>query len=230
MTSWEFLQGSFHNPLYINFLFFLKSFPVLLGSLVSNVLFNHISHIYDVVLTYIEAHEIMEQEVKKFQHLASKVRRFVLAESEENKKCGEEYIKHYLSVSFPEIQGQLQNKKAAFTILEAQVKILNERLQSGQIDQKEHEQIVRHVIQRKVALIDDLRPDWKAPSPQLFLKNIPLFDKIPPVILESILQDAQEMIFERDQYITKEGETAKFLFVVLRGQCTESCVQQQEVQ
>ena len=40
-------------------------FP-LIGGLAGNLLFNHISHIYDVVSTYIEAHETAEEISKEF--------------------------------------------------------------------------------------------------------------------------------------------------------------------
>lgn len=67
-----------------------------------------------------------------------------------------------------------------------------------------------------------MRPNWQAPSPMLFIMNIPFFKQIPEVILENIIQETTEMIFERDQYIIKEGDTAKYLFVILRGSCTET--------
>lgn len=59
MTSWDHVSNHFMNPTYIRFLFFFKGLPIL-GSFAKNALFNHLSYVYDVVLNYVNAHEIVE--------------------------------------------------------------------------------------------------------------------------------------------------------------------------
>jgi hypothetical protein len=66
MNSWEFLLNYINNPLYIQILFQLKLWPII-GGIAGTMLFNHISHIYDVVSTYIEAHESAEEIAKEFR-------------------------------------------------------------------------------------------------------------------------------------------------------------------
>ena len=47
------------------------------------------------------------------------------------------------------------------------------------------------------------------------------FKFIPDAIIETLLTDATEVIFQKDQYIVKEGEKAKYVYVVMRGVCSE---------
>ena len=136
MSSWEFLQEQFHSPIYIKTLFIMKTIPFL-GNYMSNILFNHISNIYDVVSSYIEAHKIVEDLCLKFP-LDEKVIDKINSESEDNRQSGEDYIKFYINISFPEIQAQIHNKKAAFTVLENLKRYTLEKFQQGQLDDKEY--------------------------------------------------------------------------------------------
>lgn len=121
MNSWEFISVSLINKQYMNMLFKLKFTP-LIGKIARNLLFNHISSAYDIVIGYIESHEKAESIFKQFP-LDERIITEIITESNENKECAERYLHNYLIVSFPEITQQIQNKKAASTVLEQQKSI-----------------------------------------------------------------------------------------------------------
>ncbi len=50
---------------------------------------------------------------------------------------------------------------------------------------------------------------------------MPFFDFIPDVMLDKIIYESQEIIIEKDNYIVKEGDKVKFLYVITRGSGTE---------
>ena len=118
MSSWEFINMGLINKQYMNTLFKLKFTP-LIGKIARNLLFNHISSAYDIVIGYIESHEKAEAIFKQFP-LDERIISEIVIESNENKESAERYLHNYLIVSFPEITQQIQNKKAATTVLEQQ--------------------------------------------------------------------------------------------------------------
>lgn len=118
MNSWDFINHGLINQQYMNILFKLKFTPII-GRLARNLLFNHISSAYDIVIGYIESHEKAESIFNQFP-LDERIIAEIIIESMENKESAERYLHNYLIVSFPEITQQIQNKKAATTVLEQQ--------------------------------------------------------------------------------------------------------------
>ena len=118
MNSWEFISMGLINKQYMNTLFKCKFTPCI-GNFARNLLFNHISAAYDFVIGYIESHEKAEAVFKQFP-LDERIIAEIVTESQENKDAAERYLHNYLIVSFPEITQQIQNKKAAGTVLEQQ--------------------------------------------------------------------------------------------------------------
>ena len=62
----------------------------------------------------------------------------IVKESADNREAAESYLHHYLTVSFPEITEQVQNKKASTTLLEQQKgKKINTITKNKLINQKQ---------------------------------------------------------------------------------------------
>ena len=118
MNSWEFISMGLINKQYVNTLFKMKFTPFI-GKLARNLLFNHISSAYDIVIGYIEAHEKAENIFQRFP-LDERIMNEIIHESNQNKEAAENYLQSYLMVNFPEITQQIQNKKAATIVLEQQ--------------------------------------------------------------------------------------------------------------
>jgi signal-transduction protein with cAMP-binding, CBS, and nucleotidyltransferase domain len=57
------------------------------------------------------------------------------------------------------------------------------------------------------------------------LKGIEYFKYIPDALLEVLVNESKEVIFQKDQYIIKEGEKANCIYVIQRGIATESTSQ-----
>jgi len=118
MNSWQFIIVGLINKQYVNTLFNLKFTPII-GRFARNLLFNHISLAYDIVIGYIEAHEKAETFFQRFP-LDERIMNEIIHESNQNKEAAENYLHSYLMVNYPEITQQIQNKKAATIILEQQ--------------------------------------------------------------------------------------------------------------
>ena len=117
MSSWDYISNGFLNQKYIKILFQCKDLPYV-GNYAKNALFNNMSLIYDIVSSYIMAHEHVE---KIFTHetlnISDDILRAIIKESEENRHYAESFLHGYINVSFPEITTAIQNKKAANSVL-----------------------------------------------------------------------------------------------------------------
>ena len=118
MNSWQFIIVGLINQQYVDTLFKFKLTPII-GRFARNLLFNHISSAYDIVIGYIEAHEKAENIFQRFP-LDERIMNEIIHESNQNKEAAENYLQSYLMVNFPEITQQIQNKKAATIVLEQQ--------------------------------------------------------------------------------------------------------------
>jgi hypothetical protein len=105
--------------------------------------------------SYIAGHEEAEEMCEHQFPIPKDIKRFIMSESTDNRKRAEEYIKHNLNVSFPEISQQVQTKKAAYTILGKSKEIIDIKYRQGQLETKHYHQI-RSIIEEKVYQIENL--------------------------------------------------------------------------
>ncbi len=65
MSNWTVVNNAFYKYHYIKILHDMRKIP-LIGGLVRNVVFGHISFAYQVVVAYIEAHKKAEDLILEF--------------------------------------------------------------------------------------------------------------------------------------------------------------------
>lgn len=123
MNSWDFISTYFINDYYLRVLYYLKGLPII-GSFARSGLFKQLLFVYDVVSTYLLAHEKVEAMISSFP-IPEEIMIIIQKESEENRNMAEDYLNNYLSVSFPEITKSIQNIKAAHSILTRQKRKLS---------------------------------------------------------------------------------------------------------
>eukprot|EP01017_Pseudomicrothorax_dubius_P034268 TRINITY_DN4677_c0_g1_i1.p1 TRINITY_DN4677_c0_g1~~TRINITY_DN4677_c0_g1_i1.p1 ORF type:complete len:377 (-),score=90.58 TRINITY_DN4677_c0_g1_i1:231-1361(-) len=75
------------------------------------------------------------------------------------------------------------------------------------------------MIDRRVVNLNKFSPDWVLPPLREFIRKVPLFDMMTDEEIELLVKSAEEQIFRKDDYITKEGERAHGVFVLSRGGC-----------
>lgn len=64
MTSWTVINNSFYKPGYVKAIMELQNVHCI-GSIVKQVVFNHVAHAYDITSCYVEAHRNAEALAKK---------------------------------------------------------------------------------------------------------------------------------------------------------------------
>jgi hypothetical protein len=66
--------------------------------------------------------------------IPQQMQRIIAKEAEENKINAENFLENYLSVSFPEIVGLVQTRKATLSILESNKDFIDKTYKFGEID------------------------------------------------------------------------------------------------
>jgi len=57
------------------------------------------------------------------------------------------------------------------------------------------------------------------------MRKLIFFSSFTEEEMKEIMQDAKEKPFAKDEFITKEGQPADYLYVITRGVATETCKQ-----
>lgn len=65
MTSWNIVNSNFYKTHYIKLLHDMRKLP-LIGGYIRNIVFNHVSFAYNVVVSYILAHQKAEGILNEF--------------------------------------------------------------------------------------------------------------------------------------------------------------------
>jgi NhaP-type Na+/H+ or K+/H+ antiporter len=220
MNSWDYISNHFLNQTYIKILFRAKSLPYI-GQHAKNALFNHMSFVYDVVSSYIMAHEEVEKLfTEETMNLQEEILKTVIKESEENRNYAEAFLNGYLNVSFPEITEAIQNKKAAHSVLNWQNKIIEETFAQGQIDEKEYKTL-KKTIDNSSFKLGESNESWEAPPLKKFLETIEFFRFFDNAELDYILEDAEERDFQKDDHVMRETQKTDYFFIITRGMATE---------
>lgn len=85
----------------MRFLYSLNKFPIIRG-FSGDLLFDWVAIGYEVISTYVRAHEEMENMIEEFP-INVTLKKKLSKESKENRTNAENFIEGYFYVSFPEI-------------------------------------------------------------------------------------------------------------------------------
>ena len=90
MSSWNIVSSNFYKTHYIKLLHDMRKLP-LIGGLIRNIVFNHISSAYNVVVSYVLAHQKAESILVDFG-VSQKLIDIIMFESEKNREDAEHYL------------------------------------------------------------------------------------------------------------------------------------------
>ncbi|EAR83252.2 sodium/hydrogen exchanger family protein (macronuclear) [Tetrahymena thermophila SB210] len=223
MNNWTYLKRQFSEG-YIHFYSTLRNWTII-GNWAKKQLFQHISGIFDMVHTYLEAHKIAMTNLLSIKQDERYIQ-IILQEAQENEIYAKQYLDDFLDISFPDVSQQIRTKKVAFTILEYQKDIIKEKSAQGQLDEKEFFSLKKKIDQN-IIQINNLTPSWNELKFDDFIKSQPLFQLLSQHMKEKakfseIISQATEARFDPEQFVFKSEKKATHIFVIMRGGGTES--------
>jgi len=213
INLWPFLYEYFTSFKSIKFLFKIKDF-FLIGRFAKRFIAGHLAFIYEVTTAFIQVcEEIMEMEasipLSKY-HIKS-----VVEEFEKNKMDATTYIVS-LEDTFADIIKAIQVYRASNTILEYQKHFLSEMLASGQIEEKEYNEL-RRDIDRKLRTLDSIKVEWSAPSFNSFMMEFPFFSMLKRDEIGQIMKHAQSKKFVKGESLYEKGQAIATIYIITKG-------------
>lgn len=70
--------------------------------------------------------------------------------------------------------------------------------------------------------VEDLKPVWSQISIVEKMKSVPLFEEFDLKLLTQLASQAKELVFEKDELITREGDLARYIYIITRGRAIET--------
>ncbi|CAD8177625.1 unnamed protein product [Paramecium octaurelia] len=222
MCSWDFIYNVFYSPIYMRFLYFLNKFPII-RRLSGDLLFDWVAIGYEVISTYVRAHEEMENMIEEFP-INTILKKKLSKESKENRVNAENFIEGYFYVSFPEIIKLIQTKNSAQGCLASQGKYLLRKYELGELDFQQYQKL-KLQLNNFVCNVEDIRPIWPQISIHSKLKVLPLFSEFNDDLLKQLALQSKELLFDKDECIFREGDLARYFYIITRGRVNETSSQ-----
>lgn len=199
------------------------------GKLFINLVYRELTLHYDVAHTFIECHQATREKIKEIIRTEEwAVLETVIQESiKETKKC-KRYVKNHITKIFAEISSDIQTKKAAQTILNTQLEVVNEFLSSGFISDKEFN-IMKSLIEDEMYKLLSSGSVSDIPKLQAIIHKIPFFETFNTESIEQLIQNAQTVLLHEGEFLFKSGEPALGIYIVLRG-CVKETSQNSELE
>lgn len=68
-----------------------------------------------------------------------------------------------------------------------------------------------------------ITPDFKQEDSRAFIQNLPIFDFISEQNTDHIITNSSDKNYDRGTRLMKEKDSAKFVYIILRGTGEETC-------
>lgn len=73
-----------------------------------------------------------------------------------------------------------------------------------------------------VCAVEDIMPIWSKVSIFEKLKKNPIFEEFDNDLLKQVSQQSMELVFDKDECITREGDLARYIYIITRGSAVET--------
>jgi hypothetical protein len=147
LCDFDFISGFLSSAWYLDVLARLINVP-LLGRLAHSALFEHHFQSYDILISFIEAHD----ETKRLMMNVMEGNRFIdeiLHESHEQVRHAEKYMHKHIEYDFPEVCKALQHRRAMYYLLVHEYHFLEDMHKHGQIEERDAETL-RVTLEAKI--------------------------------------------------------------------------------
>uniref|UniRef100_A0A7S3CTS7 Cyclic nucleotide-binding domain-containing protein n=1 Tax=Strombidium rassoulzadegani TaxID=1082188 RepID=A0A7S3CTS7_9SPIT len=221
IQDWNFIESYIISDSYIKVLSAMSQLP-LVGKFFRQMLFDHFSLSYDIIVNFIEGHEMAQKNIMmviESKEFVSKI----IDESSKMLRKSEEYMFSHIEDMFPEICKAIQHRRASYYLLVHEYHHIEKMVKHGQIEEKEANEL-KGQIDEKIYYLQ-MHP----PEIQLIDQNsrIVHYSELSEIFSRDELQQAiksakfEERIFNKGERILQQGELANKILYVARGTVVE---------
>jgi len=192
----------------------LQKIP-LIGRLIEQYLINDLAETYEILVNLVVSIEDVIAYRKNIP-IEAKFRRVVMRELQKNLHKIEKRL-YFMADSFPDFIKDVQNKEAAFQILNEQKSLLDQHLNMGILTKKEHAEY-RDKLDYEISMLKNSKLTWSSRHKQDDLLFIaPNLSHISSESLKSLSSAKQKVRFHRGQVLYEIGKPVGGLFIVVNG-------------
>lgn len=218
ITDWTMLEKSLSQPKITKLLEKLSNWP-LIGRVFKSMLYTRIMLIYDAASTFITAHEealeLMDNmEIDTDEALFEEI----VEESHQQVSLCNDYIKLFITDTYPEIISQVQSNMVAHTLLISQRKLIKKIYEQGVIKEIEYECLLNAIDENIKCLKNS--SFVKVSSLKRILKS--RFSKASKAQIKEILPHVYEKNFKPGTLIFKENDPIEGAYLIYNGRVEET--------
>jgi NhaP-type Na+/H+ or K+/H+ antiporter len=218
IQDWTILEKSLSNPKFTKFLERLSSLP-LFGKLFRQMLYSRVMLMYDAASTFITAHEealelLDNMEIDTDEAIFEEI----TEESHQQVALCNDYVKMFITDSYPEIISQVQSNMAAHTLLISQRKLINKIYSQGVIKEIEFECLL-HAIDENIKSLKSSSSLAMASLKQVLRSR---FQKASKADIEEILPHIVSRSFKPGMVLFHEGDPVDGAYLIYNGRVQET--------
>ena len=221
LGDWRTIRKTIKKGLLMKLYMELKGAKII-GGFFMNLAYRRLTLYYDVAHTFIECHHATREKIKEIIRTEEwSVLETVIQESlKETKKC-KKYVEKHITGVFAEISSDIQTKKAAQTILNTQLEVVNEFLSSGIINEKEFN-LMKNLLEKSMYKLRTSGNISDIPELSTVIHKIPFFETFDDESIQELIENAETVLMREGEMLFKRGEPALGIYIILRGCVNES--------
>ncbi len=220
LSDWKTIRQTMKRGLLMKIYMKLKGAKIV-GRFFMNLAYRRLALYYDVAHTFLECHHTTREKIKETIRTEEWiVLEKVIKESlKESKKC-KKFVNKHITGIFAEISSDIQTKKAARTILNTQLEVVNGFLSSGIINDKEFN-MMKSLLENSMYKLQTSGNVSDIPELSAVIHKIPFFETFDDESIQQLTENAETVLMREGEMLFKRGEPALGIYIILRGSVKE---------
>jgi NhaP-type Na+/H+ or K+/H+ antiporter/CRP-like cAMP-binding protein len=215
MKDWDGLEIRIYSEKKMSFLKKYTTFPII-GRVVRRIIYDNIISAYDIAHTFLRAH-VETEKIMKLMDIDEDMLEFILEEANLQVIHCQDFIKNFITDSYPEIIADVQSKMACYMLLNSQRRIINQIFHQGLVKELEHKHLLSAADENFKLLKFMAKP--KIPTLQEMLKS--RFKKSNNKEIKKIIPYIEEKHYQPDTYLFEADTPIEGAYLIFSGSVDE---------
>jgi len=216
----EYLHGYFMKPKTLEYFTKWARIPVI-GNYFKKQLASHMVLIYEINASISEITEELKFYAENMP-IKEGITKIIFKEFTELKETADSY-QNKLGDRFSGIMKYIMTKHCVTKVLTAQKKLIEERYKTGEIEEKEYDELIS-LIDKKIRRLHVLiEVKWEPPTFLSLLMGFPLFNLLSHDQLNRILDSSTLVKFSKGAFLYEEGKEFDGVYLIRSGEVEILC-------
>jgi CPA1 family monovalent cation:H+ antiporter len=217
INDWQQLESQIFSEKKMNFYKRYKDTPVI-GSIFRKIIYENIISAYDIAHTFVRGNYLAEKIIENMEiQFDDEVNEHILEEAHEQIFKCQDFIKNYITDSYPEVIADVQTKMSSYSLLYQQRTMVSKIYSQGLVKELEHHHL-ENALHKNLKLLAFMTN----PSiPTMFEMLKKRFSKSRKSDIERILPFVIEKHYQPGTFLFKDGEEITGAYLIFSGKVHE---------